>query len=767
MMTDSATSPTRSTGQVFFDPSGRRWRYAKFWFLAIPAIVAALTAVSWQPAQTPPAWRGTASPPALPDLATVDEAPFIGVGPLLRLVRIVHRGRLAVAVDPLTGQDVATLSSAERGDADGSRFAIYRYGYDQGAHKTISLTFDDGPSPTWTPKILDLLSQYHVPATFFVIGEEVVRHPDLVKRELREGHAVGNHTFTHPELTLTTVKRELVTTDRILAATGGLRTGLARFPYDGYGPSGRDVQGELLLQAERLGYVVSVEDFDTNDWKYGDKQTRPATPIPLPPTSMDNITVLLHDGGGDRSATIDYLRRLIGWARSHGYTFHSLPQVSQVVAARSHRQHPNLWDRATLWDFQLRWILPARLLRLLFWTAVISVLLSSFGNTVLAAGARMRRRPAARPRGPTVTAVVAAYNEEAVIGRCLQALMRSRGDRLREIVVIDDGSTDRTADIVAAAARGDARIRLIRQPNQGKAVALNRGFERARSEVVVTLDADTLLDPDAVGYFSDSFGADRSGRLGAAAGVVRVGNVGNLVTRWQALEYLIQTAVDRAAQHALRAIMIVPGACAAWRRSAVLAAGGYSSETLAEDCDLALELQKHGYRVIQEDRAWSSTEAPETFRDLRRQRFRWTFGSVQALWKHRGMMLNVRYRWLGLFVLPIAALGVMMPLVFLPFVYAVTAIAAVGHDTGTLLQYGTIILLLQTTQAVAAIALSRQTPRHLLVVPIYRLIAEPLRAYLLYKSALVMLRGTRSRWHKVRRTASIPIREPAKAEVRL
>ncbi len=488
----------------------------------------------------------------------------------------------------------------------------------------------------------------------------------------------------------------------------------------------------------------------------------------------------MHDGGGNRAETLSYLRRLIPWARQHGYTFHSLPQVSGEVRARTLVQAPNLWDRETLWWYQLRWLVPNALLRLLFWFAMISVVVGGMVNVVLAAGRAIRNNASSRSqtsrnrrenvegpadqRAPPVTVVVPAFNEAAVIARCLTAVGRSRYRRLVEIIVVDDGSTDETAEIVASMAARDERIRLIRQPNRGKPVALNRAFAEAWSEIVVTLDADTLFTPYTVERLVRGFTRDPDGRLGAVAGNVKVGNLRNTLTRWQALEYIMQIGVDRSAQDALHAIVVVPGACAAWRRAAVLRAGGYSSATLAEDCDLALQLQDLGYRVAQSEWAEAYTEAPESFRQLSRQRFRWTFGNAQALWKHRSMILNPRYGWLGMFSLPSAVLSIVTPLVFLPFVYAMVAVTIVQRDADLLVTYAAVFLSVQLVQAVAGVALTRERPAHLLIVPIYRLIAEPLRAYLLYKSALTVLRGTRSHWHKVTRHGSIETREPARVE---
>lgn len=246
-----------------------------------------------------------------------------------------------------------------------------------------------------------------------------------------------------------------------------------------------------------------------------------------------------------------------------------------------------------------------------------------------------------------MTILLAAYNEEAVISRTLNSLRGSTYPVL-EFLVVDDGSKDDTAREVRALSLLDDRVRLIRQKNTGKAGALNNGLQAASGEIIVTVDADTIVAPDTVSNLVRHFAADVNGFLGAVAGVVRVGNrSANLITRWQSLEYVCQISVERAAQDALGAISIVPGACAAWRKDAILSAGGYSEDTLAEDCDLSLTLHRLGWRVTQDDSAFAYTEAPATADDILKQRVRWTFGIMQAIIKNKDMLFDRRYGWLG------------------------------------------------------------------------------------------------------------------------
>jgi biofilm PGA synthesis N-glycosyltransferase PgaC len=224
-------------------------------------------------------------------------------------------------------------------------------------------------------------------------------------------------------------------------------------------------------------------------------------------------------------------------------------------------------------------------------------------------------------------------------------------------------------------AAADPRIRLLHQDHGGKAAVLNCAFAAVRSPIVVTLDADALFTPSTVGNLVRHFTPDNASRLAPVAGVVKVGTLRNLLTRWQALDYITMIAVDRGAQDILHAIMIVPGACAAWSRAAVLRVGGYSRSTLAEDRDLALHVQQAGYSVTQDDAAACYTGALETIGALARQRFHWMYGTIQAMWKHRPMALNPRYGWLGMLTLPLPVTSIVLLVEFLPFVYVV-AVAA-------------------------------------------------------------------------------------------
>jgi peptidoglycan-N-acetylglucosamine deacetylase len=399
------------------------------------------------------------------------------------------------------------------------------------------------------------------------------------------------------------------------------------------------------------------------------------------------------------------------------------------------------------------YVWPNRVMHFLFVFALSIVAVIGVFDMALAI-ARRRRQPRYDTNVPLlpVSIILAAYNEEKVIRRTLQTLLNSTYPFL-ELLVIDDGSTDRTAVEVETMMRRDPRIRLINQPNRGKWAALNNGTAQARGDILVTLDADTIFTPETVANLVRQFAVDPDGRLGAVAGVVRVGNrARNLLTRWQALEYLTQIGIERSAYAQLGAVPIIPGACAAWRKAAVMEVGGYSNSTLAEDCDLTLSLHQARWRVSQDDEALAYTEAPDHADALLAQRIRWTFGTLQAIFKHRNMLLRRRYGWLGMAVLPYMGISVVVPIVFLPFIAVMGVLTVQNSGWAILGLYFLLFLALHLLIAAVAVILMRERWANLLMVPIYRVVHEPLRAYLLYTSVYLAMRGVKLAWNKLQRT---------------
>lgn len=744
---------------IFLDPSGRRWRRLRYLLIAALAIVIGIGWYIIPKMYATPVLVSHADYPDITSAQTGLHVPVVGEGPLVRVLKVQRTGSQLVGYDPFTQAQAAVLTPDEVEHAGGSQYVIQQFGYSAAAKKTISLTFDDGPDPKYTLELLDVLSKAHVPATFFVIGKKVAAYPEIVAREVREGHAVGNHSLTHIDVSDTAAWRaraEFVVTDRVLRAVTHREVAYVRLPYEGGDQGSAQAEIDGLLRAQRWGYLVVSHDFDTDDWAY-EAHSRQGL-IPLPPLNGQNVTVLMHDSGGPRQMTVDYVKnQLIPFAKSKGYTFQTMPQVQPWLAERTHTVVPSVWDRLTLLAVKTFLVWPNTVVFMLFVFAVISVVVIGLLDCLLAGVRQVRRRRQVYPEeiDLPVSVVLAAYNEIEVIARTLQSILASDYPIL-EVIVVDDGSQDATADAVREVARHDARVLLFGQPNSGKAHALNRGFGIARGEYVVTLDADTILAPQTIPNLVRHFAIDAEGTLAGVAGVVRVGNrEQNLLTRWQALEYLTQIGVERAAQDAMGAISIVPGACAAWRKAAISAVGGYSNTTLAEDCDLSLSLHRAGWRITQDDEALAFTEAPANVDALLAQRTRWTYGTLQSIAKHRDMLFRRRYGWLGCFVLPNYILSIVMPVLFLPFITVMAVLAVQAQGFAMLGLYFLIFLAAHLVVAAVGIALMHEKPHHLLMVPIYRVVYEPLRAYLLYTSAYLALRGVRMGWKKVARSGAV------------
>jgi cellulose synthase/poly-beta-1,6-N-acetylglucosamine synthase-like glycosyltransferase len=244
---------------------------------------------------------------------------------------------------------------------------------------------------------------------------------------------------------------------------------------------------------------------------------------------------------------------------------------------------------------------------------------------------------------------VPAYREELVIVRTVESILKQEYAGAIEIIVVDDGSPDDTREVATRAFRDEPRVTVLSKPNGGKASALNHGIQRARHEIIVCLDADTQFEPETIAALVAPLA--RPG-VGAVAGNAKVGNRVNLVTRWQALEYVTSQNLDRRAFALLNCITVIPGAVGAWRRSLILEAGGFTSDTLAEDQDMTIIIRKMGHEIAFAERAIAWTEAPDTLGTLSRQRFRWSFGTLQCAWKHKDALFNRRYGTLGFVALP-------------------------------------------------------------------------------------------------------------------
>jgi cellulose synthase/poly-beta-1,6-N-acetylglucosamine synthase-like glycosyltransferase/peptidoglycan/xylan/chitin deacetylase (PgdA/CDA1 family) len=630
--------------------------------------------------------------------------------------------------------------------------------------RTIALTFDDGPDPTWTPQILAALRRHGAPATFFVVGSQVAKHPDLARQVVADGHEIGAHTFTHPDLAeLPGWRRDLEysQTQMAIAYATGVSTSLLRPPYSSFADALDDQGWSTARDAGGRGYVTVLNDTDTRDWARPgvDAIVRGATP-----EGDDGTIVLLHDAGGNRAQTVAALDRLIPALKERGYRFATVSAAlegtgrpgNQPASATDRWRGGALVSMVRVADGTW-WFLWALFLAVGALTLARTLLLFLFAVR----HARRRRAPSWSWGAPViepVTIVVPAYNERTTIGPAVRSLALSAHPHTK-VIVVDDASTDGTAEEVEALGLGN--VRVVRIPPGGKSTALNTGAALATTDIIVMVDADTVVEPDSVHRLVQPF-ADSS--VGAVAGNVKVGNRRRLLGQWQHIEYVIGFNLDRRLYDTFGCLPTIPGALGAFRKQALADAGGLSHETLAEDTDVTMAIHRAGWQVVYEETARAHTEAPATLGQLWKQRYRWSYGTLQALWKHRHALIESgpsgRFgrRGLPLIGLFTVVLPMLAPLLDLMAIYGL-----VFADRWETAVVWLAMLVVQTVTAVLAFRLDREPLRPLWTLPLQQFAYRQLMYVVLLQSAVTALTGRRLSWQKLRRTGDVSV--PAKSGV--
>ncbi|MFI6949922.1 bifunctional polysaccharide deacetylase/glycosyltransferase family 2 protein [Streptomyces sp. NPDC050422] len=643
--------------------------------------------------------------------------------------------------------------------------------------KTIVLTFDDGPDPEWTGKVLDILDDNDVPGTFFLVGSMISRYPDVVREMVDDGNEVGVHTFTHIDLSYQSasrVTREIAQTQLALAGAAGITTTLFRAPYSSANDAIDNYSWPVYQKLGALGYTSVFIDTDSEDWQQPgvDKIVDLATP-----KSGKGASVLFHDSGGNRAQTLAALPRYIKQMKAKGYTFTTVsgaqqqddeaqsgqgggpPATASTAGSDPEQAAHRKAGTTTLWEGRAlvaavavaEWTVPGLAAAL---TVVGVAVLGRFGLMLLLARRHYRQRNRRRfVWGPAVTGpvsvIVPAYNEKECIAHTLNSLASSTHPI--EIVVVDDGSTDGTAEI--AESLGLPNVRVVRQENAGKSAALNSGVRQARYDIVVMMDGDTVFEPDTVHRLVQPFGDPE---VGAVAGNAKVGNRNTIIGAWQHIEYVMGFNLDRRMYDLLRCMPTIPGAIGAFRREAVLEVGGMSEDTLAEDTDITIALHRSGRRVVYAEHARAWTEAPASLGQLWRQRYRWSYGTMQALWKHRRSVTDRgpsgRFGRVGM---PLVVLFQIVTPLFAPLIDVFTLYAMLFVDFKASLLAWLAVLLVQLVCAAYAFRLDREKYRYLLMLPLQQLAYRQLMYLVLIHSCVTAATGGRLRWQKLKRTGVV------------
>jgi cellulose synthase/poly-beta-1,6-N-acetylglucosamine synthase-like glycosyltransferase/peptidoglycan/xylan/chitin deacetylase (PgdA/CDA1 family)/spore germination protein YaaH len=653
---------------------------------------------------------------------------------------------------------------APAGELLASRYVTlprYRTLFHRGSNQPnlVSLTFDDGPDPDYTPALLDILKQHGVKATFFIVGRQAEQYPHLLQRIADEGHEIGNHTFFHPDLSRASdeeIRLELNATQRLIQAVTGRSTLLFRPPY--ITDTGPQDLAELrpLLVAQSLGYVTVAQEMNPRDYEGADAQT--LLQRVQEQRARGNV-VLMHDAGGDRSATVEALPQILDYLAQRGdrvAPLRDLVQISDLTlmphVAVAHEGVVQFTVTSAGFG-ALHWL--EKVFTWFLLAAAALVLLRTVGVSALAVAYRRRKPASPAPfdgdHAPPVSVLIAAYNEAKVIEGTLRSVLATQYRGEVEVVLVDDGSTDGTAEVVQSAFGRDGRVRLIVQRNRGKSEALSAAVAAARHDLLVFLDADTLLGPLTIGHLAAPFCDER---VGAVSGHARVGNSRNFITRCQALEYACGFNIDRRAYAMLDAITVVPGAVSALRRQAVASVGGFSRDTLAEDTDLTLALHRRGWRVAYADDAVAWTEAPQTVRDLVRQRFRWAFGTMQCLWKHRSLLCPPRRSWLGWVVLPNVWFFQIALVAMTPLVDGLCLLQLALGGTSDLLAYFLLFVAADLLFAALALLIAREPLRRAWLILPMRFVYRLVLSWVIWKSLAACVRGILVGWGKLERSAT-------------
>ena len=683
---------------------------------------------------------------------------YDGDGEVLDMITTPNAGKIDVQMNTtnffITNQQYIKLPT---------KYVIRRYGY---APKKIVLTFDDGPDPDYTPRILDILKAEHVPAAFFVVGSMAEKNISILKREFDEGYEIGNHTYFHPDISTISLQRvnlELNATRKLIESVTGRSTILFRPPFNADAEPQTLAEVIPVAESRKESYITIGESIDPWDWQPGVT----ADSILARAVKQKNAgsMLLLHDAGGDtREETVKALPQIIHYFKSHGYKFTTIADVLNTTKADlmpAIKDDANSGVLGSLYNLMIQFYFYGNWFLLYLF---LSAIFLAIGRVVLIAILALKQYSENKEFDttltnttvmPPVSIIVPGYNEEITAIKTIQSLLKTEYP-VFEIIFVDDGSKDNTYELVNSAYGDHPGVKVLTKPNGGKATALNFGIMHAEYEFVVCIDADTQLKNDAIyhlmTYFTDA-------EIGAVAGTVKVGNEINLITRWQSIEYITAQNMDRRAFDLINSITVVPGAIGAFRKSAIYKAGGFTYDTLAEDCDLTMRILKQGYIVKNCAEAIAYTEAPETLNGLLKQRFRWSFGVIQSFWKNKDALFNKKYKFFGMLGMPnILLFQIVLPL-FSPLADLIMIIGLFGDKPGKIIWYYVAFVMIDFVVAIMAFWMQKESYKKLVYIIPQRFIWRQLMYYVLFKSIRKALKGELSGWGALKRTGNVIIKK--------
>lgn len=695
-----------------------------------------------------------------------------GAGQIYTLEAEPKLGKRTLEIDATTG--LVTKSTV----TDLSEPAhIKRKGHNK---NQIALTFDDGPHPVFTKKVLDVLDRYNVKGTFFVTGDNVTRNPEITREIVKRGHEVENHTYTHPymsELTPEAAFSQIQATTDIIQQVTSQQVSYFRIPYShwAYGTTPSDV--DFLLSLKKSGLEADEYDIDSKDWELKTSDEIVAKVINDIATNRDTASqILLHDAHENTEITIEALPRIIEYLQAQDFDIVPVSQLGKF-------SNPLNSSSGALLAIRLKQNVQANLV----WINTVLIIAAMFRYFWIFSGAWLYvnknflrgfflPNQALDDRDkPEVAVLISCYNEEAVIKNTINAVFANTYKNFK-LVIVNDGSTDQTAAIVKRLKRKSKykkQMVFYDRKNEGKAKALEYGIRRTKSKWIIFCDADTIFAPDTIEKFVDT--TTKYKKLGAVAGKIQVGNAQSFLTRSQVIEYGLSHILIKSSQDASNMITVVPGALGMWNRKALMDAGGFSSDTLAEDADTTMRLISLGYAVKYRSDITARTEAPESFKMLYKQRTRWQLGNLQSLAKHRRGLFRRKYGTLGFLGMPLFYIEIISALVF-PMLFVYTVIGLIGRFTAweitlpnnvrfanspAMLFIGAVLLFTEFSTYLIAIAFENthgvSRRKLFLTIPYYVTVYKLFMSYSSLVALSRAIRGTLQGWGHLKRTASVEL----------
>nr|WP_320057307.1 polysaccharide deacetylase family protein [uncultured Bacteroides sp.] len=690
----------------------------------------------------------------------VNHVDYIGEGEILDVLNTPHAGQVNIEVD-----SAEMLVSEENYVKIPTAYQIRKYGV--APKKELVLTFDDGPDERYTPKILDILKKYKVPGAFFLVGLQAEKNLPLVRRIYEEGHLIGNHTFTHPNIANVTKEQaamEFKLTRLLIECITGHTTILFRAPYNADSEPGSLEEIIPLALARDQNYLDVGESIDPEDWLPGIKADTIFDRVIKGVEGDRGNIILLHDAGGEtREETIKALPKIIEYFQKRGYTFTSL--TSLLHESKEQLMPP-------IPKGEEYYIMQSNLALASFTYWALNVLTAFFilfivlglGRLMFMVILTIREHRKDKKRHysnvsplevPLVSIIVPGYNEEVNVVSSLKNLLCQDYTNFN-VIFVDDGSKDETYKRVSEAFSDHPKVQIYTKPNEGKASALNYGIAHTKAEFVVCIDADTKLYPNAISLMIRHFyQGEHAEQVGAVAGKVKVGNQLNMLTKWQAIEYTTSQNFDRMAYANINAITVVPGAIGAFRRKAIEDAGGLTTDTLAEDCDLTISILRAGYIVENENDAIAMTEAPESVKQFIKQRTRWSFGVMQTFWKHRDALFNTKHKGLGFWAMPNMLIFQFIIPTFSPLADLFMILGLFSGNAAKIGLYYLLFMLVDASVSIYAYIYEREKLYKLLWIIPQRFGYRWIMYVVLFRSYKKAIKGELQSWGVLKRSGNV------------